>query len=329
MSVEKYDIRWYGSANMPDDDVTTEIGGAIDTSIKLTFGDLTVTDAVKAVSSNAGDTTQSIEVHGRRASLSKVSETIDLNGQTPAQAASPIDFARLLKCVKSATCAGDVAIMSTTNNNTGTAQGAGDHYIDLAAGASAVDDAYNDQVIRITSGTGQYQLNMIVDYDGTSKRATVSNDWSTPPTDGVYEIADGMLLDKAPSEIMECRRDHYNEAAEGEGGANFKTYDKGFAKNCHATLALSDAVISEVAGGIAAKEAFGLAASIDDSGTNGVGNTRHTAPATIVFDSAAKSVPGDNLEPGEAIGVWFELSLDAGDAAANSFYTLEVSGKTG
>ena len=58
MSVETYDLILHGSAVMPDDDVTTEIGGAIDKTTKVTFADLDTTGKLKVRSSAAGDTTQ-------------------------------------------------------------------------------------------------------------------------------------------------------------------------------------------------------------------------------------------------------------------------------
>ncbi len=333
MSVLKRDIRVYGSTTMPDDDTVQNIGGAIDTSRKLVWGELASAVQLKAVSSNSGDTTQSITITGRTGSGAKVTETINLNGVTPAQAGVPKTFARLMKAIKSATCTGHVALMSNTATRSNTALGGGVDsdgapYIDLDAGASATDDIYKGEVVRITSGTGANGLNEIVAYNGTLKRAYVRNDWGTAPASGSgFEIAKGMFFEKTPSEIMECRRIHFDEAANAAGGSNKISYDKGFLKNTHATLALTNAQVSEVAGGIAAKETFALDAAVNGSTTNGAGNNRNVAP-TGTFDSNAKNVPGGNLEPGDAIGFWPALSLNAGDAAQNSYYELQVAGTT-
>lgn len=61
--------------------------------------------------------------------------------------------------------------------------------IKLAAAASAVNDFYNGCPISITGGTGSGQSGLIVDYDGTSKIATVvSAAWAAPDATSQYSI---------------------------------------------------------------------------------------------------------------------------------------------
>lgn len=64
-----------------------------------------------------------------------------------------------------------------------TAQGAGTgtNQIQLDASASAVDGAYDPAAICIVSGTGVGQSRLILEYDGTSKTATVDRDWKVNP----------------------------------------------------------------------------------------------------------------------------------------------------
>jgi hypothetical protein len=70
-----------------------------------------------------------------------------------------------------------------------TAQSGGSSTITLAAGASAVDDAYNNMQITIVSGTGIGQYKTISDYVGSTKVATVSSAWRTQPdSTSVYQI---------------------------------------------------------------------------------------------------------------------------------------------
>jgi hypothetical protein len=70
-----------------------------------------------------------------------------------------------------------------------TAQAGSATTITLAAGASAVDDFYNDWVVLIDSGTGANQRRIIVDYNGTTKGATVSKDYTTnPDATSVYTL---------------------------------------------------------------------------------------------------------------------------------------------
>lgn len=75
-----------------------------------------------------------------------------------------------------------------TNNTT---------HITLAAGASAVDDYYNGMVIQFTAGTGSGLHNIITDYNGTTRVATVTKAWSTAPVAGstVYKIGGGDKLE--------------------------------------------------------------------------------------------------------------------------------------
>lgn len=74
--------------------------------------------------------------------------------------------------------------------DTGTATAGAATTITLAAGASAVDDYYNGMVIEILTGTGSGQFNIIKDYDGTSKVATVTTWGVNPDNTSQYKIGD-------------------------------------------------------------------------------------------------------------------------------------------
>lgn len=77
----------------------------------------------------------------------------------------------------------------TASAVTGSAQAGGATSVTLAAGASATDDAYNGMPIRITSGTGSGSSGVIVDYNGTTKVATVAAAWaSNPAASSAYSI---------------------------------------------------------------------------------------------------------------------------------------------
>jgi hypothetical protein len=67
-----------------------------------------------------------------------------------------------------------------------------------------------------------------------------------------------------------------------------------------------------------------LASSINDSGS--VAN-RLTSPG-FTFNDSDKAVPGGSLAPTDRIGVWFKLSLQAGDPDFHSTYTSELTGHT-
>lgn len=70
--------------------------------------------------------------------------------------------------------------------NEGLAQGGTATTITLNALASSSDDAYNGQIAFIRSGTGQDQTGVVVDYNGTTKVATIATamangEWSVTP----------------------------------------------------------------------------------------------------------------------------------------------------
>jgi len=78
---------------------------------------------------------------------------------------------------------------------TGTGQvGGGTNGIKLAAAASAVNDIYVGLPIAITGGTGSGQSGIIVDYDGTTKIATVAAaTWVATDATSLYSIAPGAV----------------------------------------------------------------------------------------------------------------------------------------
>lgn len=66
-------------------------------------------------------------------------------------------------------------------NETDTAQGGAAGSITLAAGASSTTDYYKNLWVKITGGTGSGQARQVSAYNGTTKVATVSSNWSTTP----------------------------------------------------------------------------------------------------------------------------------------------------
>lgn len=77
----------------------------------------------------------------------------------------------------------------------GNAQAGAASSITLSASASPVNDRYNGLAIRLLSGTARVQSRMIVDYDGTTKIATIDKPWGTnPDSTTVYG-----LLSSSPS----------------------------------------------------------------------------------------------------------------------------------
>lgn len=66
---------------------------------------------------------------------------------------------------------------------TGTAQGAGtdNNQIQLDTNASSVDGAYDPALVAIIDGTGAGQCRLILQYDGTTRMATVDRGWKVQP----------------------------------------------------------------------------------------------------------------------------------------------------
>jgi hypothetical protein len=330
-----------GSDVMPDDDVTTEIGGGVETTaggianarVKVEWKDVENTEVVRVISETT-DTTQDITVYGRTAGGAKTSEAISLNGTTPVSGA--ISFERLLKAVKSATCVGVVAVVATTALNSGTAVAGAADSIDLAAGSSATPNLYDFYVVYLDGGTGAGQIREIVYHEAGSNRRAHVRDWDTEP-DGTttYQILAGMVFEKTsePYEIGECRRLAYDSAANPSGGAAKTYFDKFFVQNNHATLDATAAQLAEATGGLVDKYTFDVESSLNGTDTNGSGNNRQTEGdlSSYTFDSNAKDLgdSGDgNLTAGDAQGVWAKLDLAAGDAAQNSFYPVSVTGQS-
>lgn len=87
----------------------------------------------------------------------------------------------------------------------GKAQDAANSTITLANSASSINGIYEGLEIKITGGTGAGQTNTIVDYDGTTKIATVKTVWSiVPDNTSRYEIGglEGQAQDGTGSTIQ-------------------------------------------------------------------------------------------------------------------------------
>lgn len=319
MSVLASELVLYGCAVMSETDATPNIGGAINTSVKLEFFDWS--GGTQMLSMNAGDTAN-VTLTYRDSAGAKQTETKALNGQSPvAFTATP---ERALKAVKAATCAGDVVVEQAVAELTGTAQAGAAETVTLPAAASAVDDYYVGMVVRLTSGTGANQARQIIRYSGTTKVATVNRVWTTNPdaTSGV-RVAKGILFDKLPSEILTVQRPWFEAAANGPGGATKILHEKAFVKNTNAVTALTNAVVKESADPSGLVD-FGLG-TIDGNATAA---DRLTAPAGVTFDNTDKNVPGGTLDAEETIEVWLRLTLVGGAAAQNTYYLPYIEGNT-
>jgi hypothetical protein len=79
--------------------------------------------------------------------------------------------------------------LDTLVMHSGTAQAGGASTITLASGATATDDLYKGEMVKIYSGTGAGQVRVIIGYVGTTKVATVGRAWLvSPDATSVYAV---------------------------------------------------------------------------------------------------------------------------------------------
>jgi hypothetical protein len=118
MSILTTDLVAYAAASNPTVDGST-VGGAIDLLRFIDFTQMTGNDTIQAVSSSAGDTSQTITVTGRDAGGNVVvSSATTLTGTTPVTITGLGTVERILKAELSATAAGTVTVRSTTGPGT-------------------------------------------------------------------------------------------------------------------------------------------------------------------------------------------------------------------
>lgn len=324
-SVALSDLFLYGCAVPGDSDTPTAIGGAIDKTLLPLFSD--IGGAYQIVSESTSDTTQTITTTRRDAAGNPVTEVKTLNGRNYVTFSNVPE--RILKAVKSASCAGAVGLVLQSLTRQNTAQSGAAGYIQLDAGASGSDNAYRGYVIRTTGGTGPHQIRRIVLYNGTTKRAYVQPAFATAPAnDTTFDLSPGIVFDKTPNEILTAYRLCMSADADEPGGSARAFYDKFFFWNNNGTIDLIFAYVAEVTDSLGIFD-FALETALDGSTTNGGGNNRLVAPAGLTFNSSQKNVANSqSLTHGKGQAVWVKLSLAAGAAAGKATWSVELFGKT-
>ena len=339
MSVLDFDIKYYGSAVMPDDDTGTDVGGAVDLVKRVVFDDILTTGTTRILSSSASDTTQTITVYGRTAGGALVNEAETLAGVAPQTTTT--SFERILRVAKTAGGAlvGDIMAQSTTFAANDTAQGGAaataslGPYVQLAAGDSQAVDYYNGMVMFFDGGTGINQVREIIDFDDTNKRAYVNQDWDVvPDATTTYEIAPGANLEKGPNAVTDVRRLFYDVSAPASG-ADKVYYEKFFVGNTHATLDLTNAHFLEVTGGVATNVAYAIETTLNGTDSNGVSNNRQTLGDLSGYSWTTDQTALDfgnskNFTSGAEQGIWVRLTLATSDVATNSVWNSKVTGQS-
>lgn len=342
MSVLTSDLVFYGSANMPDVDGATT-GGALNTAILVGFNDITPNGVVDYVSSSASDTAAVLTLSGRDATGVIQSEAKTLTGVTPV--AGTQTFERLMKGVASGTGAvGDLAAIAHTAVSTGTAQtgaaatASAPATITLAAGQGA--GAVVGMVIRITNNTpsgANNQLRRVVSIAGDV--ISVNRDWGTVPSSATtYGLYHGMLFDILPNRVTQNRRLFYNVSSDVTGGSSRTYWEKIFSVNNSTVTALTVASIVKQVDPASGAFQFLLTTALNDTGTvanrqttpvTGVGTiSAGSAPQSIVVPGAANLPSGTAPNAAGAQGVWVQLVLAAGLAAAKVSVTMRTAGTT-
>ena len=109
MPVIASDIVFYGSQVMPEDEVTLDIGGAIDLTTVVTFTDIGVTASrIEVLSDSVGDTTVQLTAIGRTQGGSIITETFTLDGTNVV--AFNLTYERILKFTLDIAAAGNVTV---------------------------------------------------------------------------------------------------------------------------------------------------------------------------------------------------------------------------
>ena len=110
--------------------------------------------------------------------------------------------------------------------------------------------------------------------------------------------------------------------------ATAKTYyEKVFVQNRNSSSALNNAKVLEVNDGLYTKIAFALE---DTKKADQTISNREAVPTGITggFGAGPSGIVDNKLTTGDYQGVWLKLSMDAGEAATNSFFEVQISGTT-
>ena len=330
MSVSASDLQLYGSANMPEDNVSTS-GGAIDLGTKVVFTPLAAADTINVVSDDAGDTDQTYDIHGYDSAGNKVSEGFSIAGLTPDTGSQT--FERITKIVKTGGSA--LAGTLTWTRQTG---GATIVTMESAADASAgteIDTVrtmffnaasdpdvdvvlYEKCFMRNDNGVTTLTDAVARLMDGgedTSFATTVDQDSAAGAT--TLYLASTTGLNAGDSIIVNVGdvRAEIHEIASVSAGVSVTLQDNLIYTH---TAAQADAVNL-------CKFEFALAASLDDSASVA---DRTTDPG-LTFNARAKDLPNSqNHTAGSGIGIWVKATLTAGDSPQKTECEIRETGNT-
>ena len=313
MSILLSDLRWYGSANMPEADGVT-VGGAIDFTKRIEFADNTAgATQYDAVSSSTSDTATKITWSGRDSSGSvQTQAALTLNGQTKVTT-STLSLERLIAGATTGgaiaglanpggtTAVGDIALIARTLTISAHTMQAGSAQATTTNPAVAKLQAGDGatvavgMVLRTTGGTGPNQIRRILAINPNGLGAdfvAVDRNWGTlPDATTTYEAAPGFHFELSGStqgvaitgtstQVLALTREFATLAGNPGGGATVTAYEKIFLNNNNQTFAYQSAQIeiasnSPVLPGTAALD-IALCKAFNDTATTA---NRQTLPA--------------------------------------------------
>lgn len=217
MPVASTDIIAFCSTNMPEAN-TTASGGAIDTTCKAIFTDISAADTVEALSSSGSDTTQTVTVTGRDASGIIVTDTMALNGTSTISGASATSFSRILKITMSGTAVGTVTVRKASDDVT---------IATLEAGITKVRRLFYDSSAEASDGgTRQfYEKIFIKNTHGTlAVTNAVVSEYADPTPDYVtFALASGL---NDISQVSGRLNPYFGNGPTGIASGSFDNSDK-------------------------------------------------------------------------------------------------------
>jgi hypothetical protein len=318
-------LRSYAAVGMPEDNVTLT-GGVINLSTLIDFADLQSTDQLQVVSSDPDDALF-VTIYGRLANGIISSETVAVTGQTPMPTIQPA-WERLMKASKSTSSFGDIAVEQVTPVLTGTLAGGADDQIVLGSIGSSEDGAYIGLVFRATGGTGSGVIAKVLAYDGLTQTATLDKNVTVDGTTQ-FRLASGVVFFRNPHEILTVRRPFYGVTADVSNGADRVYYEKFFWRNDSVETLLQTVQVQEI------NNPTGLVQFALDPSNPSVSAVpnRLTPPDSslmLVFGRTPQAVPfaQPNMASGQAVGVWLQFAVRAGQAPIRSSYQSGFSGQT-
>lgn len=372
MSVTPNEVIYYGSANMPEADSAT-VGGALDLTKRVSFLDIPSAQAFDLVSSSASDTATKCQITGRDSTGTiQTPAAITLTGTTLlASSFGGQSFERLIAGVITGgaiaglsnpggtPAVGDVAVIShtrvvsahTAQAGSANKSGTTPPLFKLQAGDGATIGALVyaglGLIIRTTGGTGPNQIRMIVSQYASGAYGAdivaVNRDWGTlPDATTTYDIGYGFLFDILPNPVTAITRCFATAQADVPGGSSRTFYEKIFALNTNATIALTSAqieVLSETPSlpgtallDLALDKVLNDTASAANRQTlpaNGDASslTFVTQPSLVSVIASPGSLPNGGVAA-DAQGIWLRLTLPAGTTSYKGAACLRTTGST-